>query len=83
MWLSLGGFQEKAVGDERIYNTHVIVDSSGASTSRQCNERAIRLPDVLGLGRRRPLTARGAVRRQDRDELPEDTPVRRAVRRAG
>ena len=29
VWLSLGGFQERVDGDERIYNTHVIVDASG------------------------------------------------------
>ena len=29
VWLSLGGFQERVDGEERIYNTHVVIDGGG------------------------------------------------------
>jgi predicted amidohydrolase len=34
VWLSLGGFQERCDGDERIYNTHVVLDASGRIRAR-------------------------------------------------
>jgi predicted amidohydrolase len=34
IWLSLGGFQEQCPGEDRIYNTHVIVDDNGAIRER-------------------------------------------------
>jgi predicted amidohydrolase len=43
VWLSLGGFQEVCEGDSRIYNTHVILDSSGCI---QASYRKIHLFDV-------------------------------------
>jgi len=45
MWLSLGGFQEKIPGEEqnRIYNTHVVVDDGGAI---RASYRKIHLFDV-------------------------------------
>lgn len=47
MWLSLGGFQEKCEGEERIYNTHVVVDNQGCI---QAAYRKIHLYDVPMVG---------------------------------
>jgi len=47
IWLSLGGFQEKCNGEERIYNTHVVVDDGGAI---QAAYRKIHLYDVPMVG---------------------------------
>ena len=47
VWLSLGGFQERVEGDERIYNTHVIVDSAGVI---QATYRKIHLYDAPFVG---------------------------------
>lgn len=33
MWLSLGGFQEKILGEERIYNSHLLIDDQGTLQS--------------------------------------------------
>lgn len=47
VWLSLGGFQERCDGDERIYNTHVVVDDCGAI---QAAYRKIHLYDAPFVG---------------------------------
>ena len=47
VWLSLGGFQERVEGEERIYNTHVVVDTSGTI---QAAYRKIHLYDVPMVG---------------------------------
>jgi len=47
VWLSLGGFQEKVEGEERIYNTHVIVDGAGTITAKY---RKIHLYDAPFVG---------------------------------
>jgi predicted amidohydrolase len=41
IWLSLGGFQETGPDPEHIYNTHVILNSSGAITARYRKVRAL------------------------------------------
>ena len=47
VWLSLGGFQERVDGEERIYNTHVVVDAGGTI---QAAYRKIHLYDVPMVG---------------------------------
>lgn len=47
VWLSLGGFQERAVGEEKIYNTHVVIDGTGTI---QATYRKIHLYDVPMVG---------------------------------
>jgi len=47
VWLSLGGFQERCEGDERIYNTHVLVDDLGTV---RASYRKIHLYDVPMVG---------------------------------
>jgi len=49
VWLSLGGFQERCerADEERIYNTHVIIDSNGTITTTY---RKIHLFDVPSTG---------------------------------
>ena len=47
VWLSLGGFQERVEGEERIYNTHVVVDTSGTIRAAY---RKIHLYDVPMVG---------------------------------
>ena len=47
VWLSLGGFQESCEGEERIFNTHVIVDAEGTI---QASYRKIHLYDVPMVG---------------------------------
>lgn len=46
VWLSLGGFQEKAAGD-RHYNSHLIVDDEGAirAVYRKIHLFSVKLPD--------------------------------------
>ena len=60
VWLSLGGFQEKCEGEERIYNTHVVVDDGGAI---KATYRKIHLYDVpmVGLVESRQALAGDAV----------------------
>lgn len=57
MWLSLGGFQERCEGNERIYNTHVVVDNMGCI---QATYRKIHLYDVPMVGLVESKQARGA-----------------------
>ena len=47
VWLSLGGFQERVEGESRIYNTHVVVSSSGTI---QAAYRKIHLYDAPFVG---------------------------------
>ena len=47
IWLSLGGFQEKCDGDDRIFNTHVVLTSSGGMAAVY---RKIHLFDVPMVG---------------------------------
>lgn len=47
IWLSLGGFQERCEGEERIYNTHVVVDAGGEIRAQY---RKIHLYDVPMVG---------------------------------
>ncbi len=47
VWLSLGGFQEKGGEDGRIFNTHVVLDASGAI---QASYRKIHLYDAPFVG---------------------------------
>lgn len=57
VWLSLGGFQERCEGNERIYNTHVVVDNMGCI---QATYRKIHLYDVPMVGLVESKQARGA-----------------------
>lgn len=34
IWLSLGGFQEKIAGENKIYNTHVVLDPGGSMVAK-------------------------------------------------
>jgi deaminated glutathione amidase len=47
IWLSLGGFQEKILHQEKIYNTHVIIDDQGGlvATYRKIHCFSVSLPD--------------------------------------
>ena len=47
LWLSLGGFQEAGAGPDRRFNTHVLIDASGAvvSTYRKIHLFDINLPN--------------------------------------
>lgn len=47
VWLSLGGFQERCEVDERIFNTHVVIDAMGAI---RASYRKIHLYDVPMVG---------------------------------
>jgi predicted amidohydrolase len=47
IWLSLGGFQEKIPHSDKIYNAHIIIDSSGEITAlyRKMHLFSVSLPD--------------------------------------
>lgn len=47
VWLSLGGFQEKVRGKEKIYNTHIVVDDRGdiVAIYRKIHLFSVTLPD--------------------------------------
>src|SRR5262245_13782133 len=47
IWLSLGGFQEKIPGENKIFNTHLIIDDQGQimATYRKIHLFSVMLPD--------------------------------------